>query len=296
MASGPRSCPEDSEADKPIPFHRRRGEERYPRARVTVTRPLPSRPAALVATLVALVAFAGCTGAAPSPPPTPGELASAPASPALPSPEVPVGDSGPLRLVTLGDTYTSGWPLGPQYSWPAQLVRKLEPDIMMTLAGNLAAQGQTSANVVADQLWEVEGRRPQVVTLQVGVNDIIAPDIDLDDYRANIATILDALLQIVPAPRIFAVGTPDFTLTAHGGDFGARETIRSEIREANAILAAEARARAISFIDVSPVSDRVAEDPTLVWVDGLSPSAKQYAGWVELIAPRMRTALGDPRR
>jgi lysophospholipase L1-like esterase len=251
----------------------------------------------LVATLVAFLAFAGCASpAAPSAAPTTDRVAIESPSPTPTLPGERVGDTGPLRLVTLGDTYTSGWPLGPQYSWPAQLVRKLEPDIAMTLAGNLAGQGQTSANVIADQLWEVEGRRPQVVTLQVGVNDIIAPDIDLDDYRANIATILDALLAIVPARRVFAVGTPDFTLTTHGGDFGAREAIRAEIREANEILAAEADERAISFIDVSPVSDRVAEDPTLVWIDGLSPSAKQYAGWVELIAPRMRTALGDPPR
>jgi hypothetical protein len=44
------------------------------------------------------------------------------------------------------------------------------------------------------------------------------------------------------------------------------------------------------------VSDRVTDDPTLVGADGLSPSAKQYAGWVELIAPRMRVALRDAPR
>jgi lysophospholipase L1-like esterase len=216
-------------------------------------------------------------------------------SPIVPAPDTGVGGSGPLRLVTLGDTYTSGYPLGPRYSWPAQLVRNLEPDIAMTLAGNLAAQGQTSANVITDQLWDVAGRRPQLVTLQVGANDIISPDIDLDDYRENIETILDALLDIVPASRIFTVSTPDFALTAHGGDFGDRDTIREQVADANAILAQEAKARSVAYIDIAPVSDRVAEDPTLVWIDGLSPSAKQYAGWVELIAPRIREALGATR-
>jgi lysophospholipase L1-like esterase len=203
---------------------------------------------------------------------------------------------GPLRLVTLGDTYTSGYPLGPQYSWPAQLVRALEPEIVLTLAGNLAAQGQTSANVIAEQLWDLPGRRPQVVTIQVGANDIISPDIDLADYRTNIGTILDELLDVVPAGRIFAISTPDFTLTPHGGDFGSRTMVRGEIREANAILADEAERRGIAFIEIAPVSDRVTQDPTLVGADGLSPSAKQYAGWVELIAPRLRAALRDSSR
>jgi lysophospholipase L1-like esterase len=272
---------------------------RYPRARVTVLRPIPSRHAALLVMLVAGLALAACASTADqvvAPAPSEGPAATVGASPATTAPPAGAGRSGPLRLVTLGDTYTSGYPLGPQYSWPAQLVRALEPEIALTLAGNLAAQGQTSANVIAEQLWDVPGRRPGVVTIQVGANDIISPDIDLGDYRTNIATILDALLDTVPAGRIFAVSTPDYTLTPHGGDYGAREAVRDEIREANAILADEAERRGIAFIDISPVSDRVADDPTLVAADGLYPSAKQYAGWVELIAPRMRVALRDAPR
>ena len=192
----------------------------------------PSRHAALFA-LVAWRALAGCASTADPlavPVASDGAVATAQASAAA-------GRVGPLRLVTLGDTYTSGDPLAPQDSWPAQLVRALEPEIALTLVDNLAAQGQTSANVIAEQLRVVPGRRPDVVTLQVGVNDIISPDIDLDDYRTNIATILDALLDTVPAGRIFAVSTPDYTLTPHGGDYGTREAVRDEVHEANAILA-----------------------------------------------------------
>jgi lysophospholipase L1-like esterase len=163
----------------------------------------------------------------------------------------------------------------------------------MTLSRNLAAQGQTSEDVITDQLGAVPELRPHLVTLQVGANDTISPDTDLDEYRANIGTILDALLEDVPAGRIFAVTTPDYTLTEGGGDFGSREAQREEIRAANEILAEETASRAITLIDISPVSDRVAEDPTLVGSDGLYPSAKQYAGWVELIAPPIRAALGS---
>jgi lysophospholipase L1-like esterase len=290
---------------------------------VTVVRPSRSRRAVIGATLVACVALAGCASTADrlvaqttlvastasqapavsdGPAATdPGALSDGPpataqASSAATDPPAGAVRGGPVRLVTIGDTYTSGYPLGPQYSWPAQLVRALEPEIALTLAGNLAAQGQTSANVIAEQLWELPGRRPQIVTIQVGANDVISPDIDLDDYRVNIATILDRLLDTVPASRIFAISTPDFTLTPHGGDFGTREAVRDEIREANAILADEAELRSIPFIEIAPVSDRVGEDPTLVGGDGLYPSAKQYAGWVELIAPRIRAALSDLSR
>jgi lysophospholipase L1-like esterase len=247
--------------------------------------------AALAAFLV-LAALAGCSSVAA---PTPAPSADAPsASLAAPSATpAPVAAVDAFRLVTLGDSYTSGSGLRPQDSWPVQLVRTLGPAIPMTLSRNLAAQGHTSENVITDQLGAVPEIRPHVITIQVGANDTISPDIDLAEYRANIGTILDALLDEVPAERIFAVSTPDYTLTARGGDFGRREVQRAEIDEANAILAQETSNRGIALIDISSVSDRVTEDPTLVAPDGLYPSAKQYAGWVELIAPPIRAALED---
>ncbi len=46
-------------------------------------------------------------------------------------------------------------------------------------------------------------------------------------------------------------------------------------------------------MDIAPISDIVDRDPTLVGDDGLHPSAKQYAGWVELIAPVVRRLVAD---
>jgi hypothetical protein len=68
------------------------------------------------------------------------------------------------------------------------------------------------------------------------------------------------------------------------------------VAEFNAIISAEAGSRAISVIDISPISGRVKEDPSLVSSNGQDPSEKQYAGWVELIAPAVRSALveGQP--
>ena len=244
---------------------------------------------------LAVISIVGCSSpAAPTLAPSAAAPIAMPAgSPSVAPGEPLVAGDGPLRLVTLGDGYTSGYPLPPQESWPAQLVSALAPGIEITLENNLAARGQTSADVIEDQLTALSGIGPHIVTIQVGANDVISPDIDLEEYRANVATILDALLAEVPARRIFAVTTPDFTLTPRGLDFGPREPQRAEIMEANAILREEAQARGIALVDISPVSDRVSRDRTLVHPDGLYPSAKQYAGWVELIALQIRDALED---
>ena len=201
----------------------------------------------------------------------------------------------PLRLVTLGDSYTAGTGVERRDSWPQQLVRAMDKDLRLRPVANLADVNITSEYVLADQLPQLASLHPDVVSLLVGANDVIAR-VTLEDYQANVTAILDALLQDLPPQRIFVITTPDHTLTRHGGDFGARETAREALASANAVLAKVAGERGIAVIDISPVSDRVPLDPTLVAPDGLHPSAKQYAGWVEIIAPQMRRVLleGEP--
>jgi lysophospholipase L1-like esterase len=203
-------------------------------------------------------------------------------------------EAEPLRLVALGDAYTAGTgTLAPRRdSWPAQLSTAMERgDVRLWLVDNLADSGQTSEDVLRSQIPQLEALVPDVVTLQVGVNDIVAPTVSLDDYRTNIATILDELLRSLAPDRIFLITTPDHTLTARGADWGSREAGRADVQAANAILKAAAAARRITVIDIAPVNERVVEDPSLVVRDDYYPTAKQYAGWVEIIGPAMRRVL-----
>ena len=248
--------------------------------------------------LAALVAGAvACSGPEPSAsePPAAGPSAvPTGARPSVPATLMPIG-TRPLRYVALGDSYTLGARVRLQDNWPNQLVRALDGEIPMVVTANLAQSGRTSQDVIDEQLWVLRTLRPELVSLLVGANDVIAPEVGPDDYRANVATILDALLAELPAQRIFVVTTPDHTLTPRGGDYGDPVVQRAGIAEANAILGEEAASRGIHVIDIGPISSRVADDPSLVAPDGLHPSAKQFAGWVEIIAPQVRALLlGDP--
>ena len=85
------------------------------------------------------------------------------------------------------------------------------------------------------------------------------------------------------------VTTPDYTLTPTGAAlYGEPEVKSAMIREFNGCCTAAAAARGIAVVDVSPISDRVAELPSLVADDGVHPSGKQYAGWADLVAERVR--------
>src|SRR3990170_5210517 len=171
--------------------------------------------------------------------------------PAAPVPSLPIG-TRPLRYVALGDSYTQGARVRMQDNWPNQLVRALDGEIPMVVAANLAQSGRTSQDVIDEQLWVLRTLRPELVSLLVGANDVIAPDVGPDDYRANVATILDALLAELPAQRIFVVTTPDYTLTPRGGDYGDPAVQRAGIEEANAILGEEAASRGIHVITSVP--------------------------------------------
>ena len=203
-----------------------------------------------------------------------------------------MGSPEPVAYVALGDSYTIGTSVRAEDRWPNQLVRALEPDFELRLVDNLGMNGYTTSDLIAEELPQVRSLDAELASVLIGVNDVVQ-GVGNQEYRQNVAMILDELREQLPRGRIVVVSTPDYTLTPEGGTFGDPERQSQRIRRFNEIIGEEAALREIRFVDISPVADRVMEDETLVARDGLHPSAKQYAGWVELIAPVVREMLED---
>jgi lysophospholipase L1-like esterase len=203
--------------------------------------------------------------------------------------------AGVLRYVALGDSYTIGTATrSPAERWPDQLVAWLgsQPPTLHLVA-NLGVNGYTSADVIRDELPALDGLRPELVSLLVGVNDVVQ-GIPLQRYRANATAILDALLARLPADRILTVATPDYTVTPHGADYGDPAAQAAGIRVVNETLRDLAADRGIAFVDIHDLSLLADMDRTLVADDGLHPSGAQYARWVERIGPVVGRMLGRP--
>jgi hypothetical protein len=201
------------------------------------------------------------------------------------------GSDEVYRIVTLGDSYTygSGTDAPGRDSWPAQLQQALTQrgDVRVYLR-NLAKESHPSGQVLEDQVDQVGGHEPDVVTLQVGVNDIAGNEVEW--YGGNVGAIFDRLLLVLPPERIFAITTPDHKLTGWGQTYGTEDTVDA----LNASLYEEAAARGIEVIDIGPVNDRVALDASLLVQSDPPepyPTAKQYAGWAEIIGPYIYEAL-----
>jgi acyl-CoA thioesterase I len=193
--------------------------------------------------------------------------------------------------VALGDSYTIGTSVTAAESWPRQLVERL-PEL--ELVGNIAVNGYSSDDVINEELPQLDRLRPELVTLLIGVNDVVQRVSDLQ-YAGNVAVILEELLTRLPPERIVGIATPDYTLTPQGAAFGEPDQQSDAIVRFNAILREACEARRIRFVPgVFEISQAVLEDPSLVAGDGLHPSGSQYSLWADEIEPVVSELLRNP--
>jgi lysophospholipase L1-like esterase len=164
--------------------------------------------------------------------------------------------------------------------------------VPLELVANLGVNGYSSADLIRYELPTLAGLRPGFVSLLIGVNDVVR-GVPLDRYGVNVQQILEAILQQVPQQCLVVVSTPDYTRTPAGADFGDPAEQSRAIKAANAAMAVVCDVRGIEFVDISEVADLVDVDRSLVARDGLHPSGAQYARWVELISPVVRSLFSE---
>jgi undecaprenyl-diphosphatase len=186
------------------------------------------------------------------------------------------------RYLALGDSYTIGESVPASERFPMQLARELgidEPHI-------IAKTGWTTDELSV----AIDAANPQgpfdLVTLLIGVNNQYRGR-SADEYRTQFAALLGRAVGFAggDANKVIVVSIPDWGVTpfAEGRD---RAKIAREIDQFNAINREEAARAGAKWVDITPISR--GSDPALVASDGLHPSGKQYAEWVNAIAPLAR--------
>jgi acyl-CoA thioesterase I len=200
------------------------------------------------------------------------------------------GEVSALRYVALGDSYTIGTSVAEAERWPNQLVERIDE---LELAGNPAVNGFTSADLINDELPQLDALRPELASVLIGVNDVVqgVPD---SQYAGNVAIILEELLTRLPSNRILCIATPDYTVTPSGAAFGDPAQQSDAIVRFNAILREACEHREVRFVpEIFEISQAALEDPSLVADDGLHPSGKQYSLWIDAIEPVVRDLIED---
>ncbi len=200
----------------------------------------------------------------------------------------------PIRYVALGDSYTIGTSVATAERFPDQLVAALagaSPPLHLDLVANLGVDGFTTADLLRDEVPTLASLEPGFATVLIGVNDVVQR-VPLARYRDRAAMILDAVLDHVHAPdRVVVVSVPDYTVTPAGADYGEPVERSAGIDAVNRAMTDLATARGIAFVDITDISRDAARDRSLVAIDGLHPSGRQYARWVERITPVVTALL-----
>jgi lysophospholipase L1-like esterase len=188
------------------------------------------------------------------------------------------------RYLALGDSYTIGTGVLPGEAFPALLVRFLEAATGNRVdVRNPAVNGYTTEDLIEHELRHLEGFRPDLVTLLIGVNDMVQR-VPMARYRENLARIHDAIAALAPpATAVVGVSIPDFSYTPAASLFGEPAAILEETRLRNAAARDLTEARGWRFIDIVDASRSGIGLVGWLAADGLHPGARQHATWAERI-------------
>lgn len=191
-----------------------------------------------------------------------------------------------LRYLALGDSFTIGTGTTPDRSFPAVLVGAWwEAGIECDLR-NPAVNGYTTEDLIRDELPLVEALAPDLVTVLIGANDIVAAlrergavmDAEEERYRRQMRRIFERIRADAPAARIVGLPQPDWSLTPGGSAFGAPSDLARWIERFNDIARAECEHAGGAYIDIFPLM-REQMRTGMTAPDGLHPSAAAYWQW-----------------
>ena len=198
----------------------------------------------------------------------------------------------PLRFLVLGDSYTVGQSVDSSQRWPTQLRDALQCEGLSIEDPIIIAQtGWTSGEL----LTAIEDADPQspfnLITLLIGVNDQYQGG-DIETYQDDFRALLGLATNFAGGDptKILVLSIPDWGETIFNKDRDPIQ-ISAEIDQFNIINNKECQAAGIQYVDITPVSRQVASDPTMLASDGLHPSGKMYAAWVDLILPAVLQIL-----
>lgn len=205
--------------------------------------------------------------------------------------------SGPkLELVVIGDSTGAGQGAPYEAGIAVACARALAARGRSVTLVNRSVSGATTADVRREQLESAAARRPDVVLVAAGANDVTAlrrTGAVTRDLRAIVRRLRDAS----PEVRIVLTGSPDV-----GSSPRLAQPLRAvaglRTRQLNRAIGALARREGVTFAPIAArTGPQFRRDRTLFSADRYHPDARGYATWRAPLVEALERALAHgPQR
>ncbi|MGB0133142.1 SGNH/GDSL hydrolase family protein [Dokdonella sp.] len=206
-------------------------------------------------------------------------------------------DSSSWTMLSLGDSYSIGEGVPADLTWPAQLISRLRAaGRRMDDVEILATTGWTTDELLEAAAQYTFNPPYALVSLLIGVNNQFRGR-PLETYSMEFERLLDLAVEQAggEAGKVIVVSIPDWGVTPFARKEGFDDAaVAVEIDRFNASAREQAMQRGAHWVDITGASRGVAR--TFMADDGLHPSDKQYALWVDLILPVACQLLDTPLR
>lgn len=194
--------------------------------------------------------------------------------------------SGALSYLALGDSYTIGESVDKDQRWPVQLVDTLRKSGIDISDPKIIAKTGWTTTELKEAVANKDLSLPYgLVSLLIGVNDQY-DGLDFQKYPQRFKYLLNRAIQLADnrPDHVLVVSIPDYSVTPFGQSKNP-EKISLELGEYNATNKLIADSLGVHYVDITPGSQKAADDKTLIADDGLHPSGKMYSQWVDQILP-----------
>lgn len=201
--------------------------------------------------------------------------------------------TGTVKFLALGDSYTIGESVPIKDRWPVQLIDALVRKGMDCDDPKIIAKTGWRTDDLMNAITVAKPATDyNLVSLLIGVNNFYQGK-SVESYKPEFEELLKKAIQLANGDKrnVFVVSIPDYGYTPFGRSY--LPSVSKGIDDFNLANQAIAQKLGVPYVMITDISRKGLDDPSLVAGDGLHPSGKMYAAWVDRILDQVNV---DPLR
>jgi lysophospholipase L1-like esterase len=212
----------------------------------------------------------------------------------VPAPVIPrapqtSGSGPPLTYVVMGDSTSIGQGTEYPHGYSYQSAQHLAQRYTLTYV-NVGVSGAKAHDVLSDQLLNAIARRPDLVLIAVGANDVTHLTSE-SAVRASMQATIDGLRKANPGVRIVVTGSPAMGSVPRF-PWPLRQFEGYRANRLNRMFAGLVSKNNLTFAPVAAkTGPAFARDPTLFAADKFHPNTRGYTLWTPVINEALDRSL-----